>query len=162
MPLKAFSMFIPEGTLFEESGAPAGEPAGESTGNFQVLQVSTLNRDWYSSYPHYLLISNLFCICMLTIAAADRRSLNIASSGQSQGLRLVDIHPKWRAATIQDLAQALWLWADNTCKLCAACLRWGRGVPCNVIQARRQADQHIRTVRLCCCSCPVHGNNNCN
>lgn len=30
-------MFIPEGTLFEESGAPAGESAGESTGKFSGI-----------------------------------------------------------------------------------------------------------------------------
>ena len=167
-------MYIPEGTLFEDSGDPAGEPVGEATGNFQVLKVSTLVRVWYlfiTLMSIYINNPPAHCLCavvprnfthewMLTIAAADGRSLNIASLGQSQSLGLVDVDPKRGTTTIQDLAQALWLWADNGCKLCAASLWWGRRVPCNVIQARWQADQHIRTVRLCRCSCPVNGNDN--
>ena len=50
---------------------------------------------------------------LLTITAANRGSLDIASTGEGQSLSLINIDPEWGGAAINDLTQTLRLWLDN-------------------------------------------------
>lgn len=90
----------------------------------------------------------------LTIAAANRGSLDTAGSGECQSLSLINLDPQRRATAIKDLAQALWLRPDHTSKLCAAPWRWGWGVSCDIVQAWWHADDHIGAAWLSHGSCP--------
>lgn len=69
----------------------------------------------------------------VTIALADRRSLDIASRRERRSLSHINIDTERRATAIDDLTQALRLRFHDTGKLRAAWRRWTGRVSCNVI-----------------------------
>lgn len=99
------------------------------------------------------------CVC-LTFTLTGWWGLNLASSRQSQGLSLIDVDSQRGASSIEDLTQALWLWAHNSAELWAACWWWGGWIPSDVIQTWREAHQHVCAAwRLCRRSCAQQGHN---
>lgn len=77
---------------------------------------------------------------ILTVAATNRRSLNITSFRQSKSLCFIKIDPKMRASTFENFTQTLTRRPDNMSQLTAALLRRRRRVSGDVAETWRHTN----------------------
>lgn len=143
-------ILLPDGTVGE--GVPVGEPAGEAAVHSKNTTLIRKEEKGTRNGQFELLPS----INLLTIAEADRWSLNIAGAWKGHGLGLIDADPKGGAAAIEDLAETLRLGTDDAGELRAAVRGRSGGVPGDVVEAWGQTDESAGTARgrLCRCTSP--------